>query len=521
MALMERQLVSIDWDIRTLRVVYFAVRSKGGVRIKKVCSVAIPTEVNVGDPSSFGKLLRDVLDREGIGAKRMVVDVPRDQAILNTLTLPAVSEDDLPAMVEYQIAKELPFPLSDAVTDFTVPDVPDGSGTQEVLVAAVRHEVLDHYKQTAEVAGLKLDRVGLRPYANKVSVGELLGATPRERVLFVDIGPVLTEIDILRDGKLAFSRAASVMVPKPSSEPPAPPVEKEGPRVDLDLNLAIEPEAVVPEQNRVIQALLREVVLTLEAYRAGDPGADMNHVVVGGDTGLEDELLEAIRKRFEISGDRYNPTACLGWDGASGAAAGGFAAALGLALGHGSEGRLHFDFIHPKKAIPKSQRRLKKAPIAAAVLLLFAGAVAVAYTRVVGPQQEQIANLKKQIREAKAELKENKKFGEMMSKVKDFEHEQIIWLDELADFLSVWPEHDQIVISQIDLSQKEERIQLKMDCKDRNIADEAVRKLQEFKLSEDGAPRFDPTMGTTTDQKKEYKVRGSMTIKLANRGGAD
>ena len=36
MALVERQLVSVDWDVRTLWVVHFAVRSKGGVRIKKV-----------------------------------------------------------------------------------------------------------------------------------------------------------------------------------------------------------------------------------------------------------------------------------------------------------------------------------------------------------------------------------------------------------------------------------------------------------------------------------------------------
>jgi type IV pilus assembly protein PilM len=521
MGWVERQLVSIDWDIRNLRVVSFTVRAKGDVRIRKVFSVAIPPEVSVGDPASFGQLLAEVLRREEIVAKRMVVDVPRDQAVLNTLRLPVVPADDLAAMVEFQIGKELPFPLAAAVTDYAVPDEPDEAGTQEVLVAAVRHEALEYYKQTAEVAGLKLERIGLRPYANKVAVNELLGDTRHERVLFVDVGPVLSEIDVLRDGKLVFSRAASVQVPRPPPSAAAPATEKSPSRLDLDLCLTgVVAEAVLPEQDRVVSALLREVALTIEAYRAGDPGADMNHVVVGGDTGLEEALLGAIRQRFEITGERYNPTACLGWDGTSGAAAGGFAAALGLALGHAGAGRLDFDFMHPKKAVPRSRRRLRKAPIAAAVVLLFCAAGAVAYVRVVGPKKQQIANLEKQVEKANAQLKEYKKFGEMMTKVEEFEREQIIWLDELADFLSVWPDTDQIVLSSIDLSQKEGLIQLKdMYCQDVNVADAARARLDAFRKSDDGPLLYDATLGGNTPQKDAYSVKASMTIEVKNRGG--
>ena len=214
MAWVDRQVVSIDWDVRTLRIVHFVVRSKGGVGIRKVLSVAIPPDLRAGDPSAVGQLIRQVLDRERIGAGRMVVDVPRDQAVLNTLKLPAVPDDDLPAMVEFQVSKELPFPLTVAAVDFAVESGDDGSGFREVLVAAVRKEVVEFYAQVAGSAGLKLERVGLRPYANRESINELLGDTRRERVLFVDVGPVLSEIDVLRGGRLAFSRAASVAVPK-------------------------------------------------------------------------------------------------------------------------------------------------------------------------------------------------------------------------------------------------------------------------------------------------------------------
>ena len=526
MALMEKQLVSIDWDSRTLRVVHFAVRPKGGVRVHKVLSVAIPPEVTVGDPASFGKLLRDVLSREGIRAGRMVVDVPRDQVVLNTLTLPAVSVDDLPAMVEYQIAKELPFPLSDAVTDFAVPDAPPEGGTQEVLVAAVRNEVLDYYRQTAAEAGLKLDRVGLRPYANKVSLTEVLGGTRHERVLFVDVGPALTEIDVLRDGRLTFSRAASVHVPPPAEAPPPEPESKpaadDGP-LDLSISLSSDAEGpAVPDAGRVVRALVREVVLTIEAYRAGDPGASMDYVVVAGDTGLEELVLEAIRDRIGLAGELYNPTESLGWDGGSGAAAGGFSAALGLALGHASEGRLHFDFVNPKKAIPAGKRRLKKVPAVGLVALVFIAAGVVLYVGMIVPREREIAGLEARIKDDKATLNETKKFNKMMAQIERFESEQVIWLDELVDVFSVWPDHDEIVLSQINMSQDPARIQLKMDCKSTDVASAAREALDEFELPEDGLAKFDAELGTSTDQKKgDYPTRVSMDIKLIERGVKD
>jgi len=523
MALVERQLVSIDWDIRTLRMAAFTLRSKGGVRIRKVVSAAIPEEVSVGDPASFGEFVREVLHREGISARRMVVDVPRDQAVLNTLKLPAVSEDDLPAMVEFQIAKELPFPLADAVTDFALLDTSADADTCEVLVAAVRHDVLDHYQQTAEAAGLKIERIGLRPYANMVAVNEVLGETRHERVLFVDVGPVLTEIDVLRDGKLAFSRAASVMVPRLSSGEAAPQSPKHETTLDLDLNLAGQsPEPVTPERHDVVQALLREVTLTIEAYRAGDPGASMSHVVISGDTGVEEELLEAVRRRFDISGERYNPTACFGWDSASGAVAGGFAAVLGLALGHAGEGRLHFDFMHPKKTVSQSTRQLKKAPIAAAVCVLFILAGVVANHNIAGPKRAEIKELKEKRGKLTDKVAEYDEFNRMLDEVQKFEREQIIWVDELADVMSVLPGNDQIILSKIDMSQKERRISLKaIDCKDDKVANEARDGLDAFKLSKDGKPRFNAELDNLKGQKGDYAQRASLTIKLINRGQED
>ena len=58
----------------------------------------------------------------------------------------------MPGMVQIQIAKELPFSVADAVIDFAAPPAPAGATTADVLVAAVRREVLEQYEATVTAA---------------------------------------------------------------------------------------------------------------------------------------------------------------------------------------------------------------------------------------------------------------------------------------------------------------------------------------------------------------------------------
>ena len=78
----DNRVVCLDWDSRRLRVV-LAKCGKKEVRILQVASEPIPADVQGAD--ELGELVREVLNRAGIRATRCVVDIPRDQAVLNTL----------------------------------------------------------------------------------------------------------------------------------------------------------------------------------------------------------------------------------------------------------------------------------------------------------------------------------------------------------------------------------------------------------------------------------------------------
>lgn len=496
------KIVSIDWDVRSVRVVHASV-SKRGVSIDRLLSAEIPADVQPSDPVSMGAHIRRVLEQERIKTRTAVVDIPRDQAILKALTLPSANFEDLPGMVGIQIARELPFPISEAVIDFvsTGPAADDSAG---VLVAATRNEVLAHYEAVFEQAGLKLERVGLRPYANQVAVAELLKHAVPEHVLFIDVGPALTEIDVLRHGILSFSRAASVVIPKTlPDEKPAAGLRLTRPADNaLDLS-GMEAPPTGTGTDSIIQTLVVEVMRSIEAYRSTDVGAGIDHIVIGGDLGVEDALAEALQKKLGVTTQLYNPATSFGWEPDEGTAAAAFASTLGLVLSHASGSSLHFDFLHPKRTVSQTRRRLKMAPAAAAIAILFVSAAGIVIARTTKPDRDHLAAIEASIAELEANKDEHKKFQGLMDQIRQFDAGQLVWVDVLYEVMQHMPPNVEWLITNIDMNQKERRIVLKTKSKNRDTPLSIVKSLEAFRRDGRTKPRFDAHTGQQSEKRGE------------------
>ena len=517
-----KKILAFDWDARTLRVVH-AHLSKRAAKIDRLLSVPVPSDVDPMSPEQMGKLLRRVLEQEDISTRHAIVDVPRDQVILNTLSLPVLAPDVLPNIVGIQIAKQLPYAVTDAVIDFAEAPHAADAATGDVLVAAVRREIVSLYEGIFNAAGLKLDRVGLRPYATTLATRRLLRHGLPERVLFIDVRPTLTEINVLRNSLLTFSRAASVHIPEDLSDRrkvPVPRADSSGP--ELTLVGAAEPGDELVEPGRspldtVISSLVVEVTRSIEAYRATDPGAKMDHCVIGGDLGIEEPLAEALQQRLGITAEIYNPASSFGWEPDEGAGASAFAATLGLVIGYVEEDTLQFDFLHPKKVVTATERRLRKAPIAAAALVLLvagAGGIVAATTK---PQRDKLAAVERRIAELEKEKRDNdhEKFLKLIQEIKSFDGEQFVWVDELHDIIGYLPTQEQMVISQIEMTQKRGEVVLKTRAKKRDTATDTIGQLNSFSREGKDLPRFKATMGGQQEKPGEdYPFLQDLRIRI-------
>ncbi len=474
---LSRKLLCLDWDKRSLRIVVARVGG-GRMTLEDAHSHRLPDSVDPDDPQTMGPYIAQMLRRHHLRHKgAVVVDVPRERAVINRLTLPPTPPAEVAAAVRFQAMKELPFPLDTAAVDYVITDRDDNGNATQLLLAAVTTETLDRVRATCEAAGLTPSRIGLRPFANLVSVRQLTNLAG-SRVLFVDVGPAATEIDVFRGEALSFARSANVNVPLPMVEPGQP----EDDRPISITEISAEP-ASDEALGLAVDELLVEVTRTLQAYRATEPDAAIDQIVVAGSTGVEAQLGDLLHRRLHLSVALFDPTDPLRIDPIDGPKLRSFPAALGLAWGLGREGLLAIDFLNPKRPVSPHEtlkRRLRLAGAGVGVVL----AVAVALLVKEYVQQRQILSALKSGNSQtwKTVLKQTE-LKNRADEIREWKADAI-WPDELLNVTECAIDPGKKMVVQeitLDSASRNPSISLKnVFVADWQVAQDFVRKLNEM-----------------------------------------
>lgn len=392
-------ITAIDVDGQTLRVVQASPRGRH-IAMHRVVSAPLELPPNTAhdDPVVIGRAIARALEQLRLKPGTVVMGVSRAQVVLRTLTLPLVNDiRQLASMVHLQLGRDLPFRMDEAVIDFKVgreipatppkaeagstegasgtePKQEPGSARLEVLVAAVKRDVVESYQQIAQAAGLKLAALGLRSYANARCLDACHVVEDDQAVALVSLRPDGVNIDVIAQQALLFSRGASV---KPNQEP-APTAEAPSAKKG---DLPVPDAATAPESPKVpdfCEAAVIEVVRSLHGYSGMEPQKPVTAAVVVGATGYEATVIEALGSRLSIPCGLLDLTAALGLPRDSAEETSAAIAPIGLALGFGDPVGLPFDFLKPKRpAVQRDMRRIRLLAAAAAIAVIFTGAMMV------------------------------------------------------------------------------------------------------------------------------------------------
>lgn len=442
-----KNILALEWNRKDLRMV--VVRPKGtAVELVKAVSVPIPAEVRMEEAEALGAFIRAAMRSAGLGVKRALLSIPRDQVVLNTLSLPPTPAEELAAIVQFQVVKELPFPAEQATLDFAVCGVFDAKLPSSVLVAAVRNEDLDFYRKVAAAADLNVERIGLRPHSNLLATAANWPELADKTVLLVDVGPQLTEIDIIKSGVLAFSRAASVGLPDIGGAAGAADAATNDSRIHAAPISDRDPDDLT---QRAVSDLMVDIIRSFEAYRATDPTVSVDQIVVCGALGLEPLLAQALAARFAARAELYAPHQALGLPPQRARELRGFSAAIGLALSHGDKGLSHFDFLSPKKPVSKRAIRMKKVPVAATTAALFIASGFVFHFKYVSPRVATAEQLRSEVYEKKKKEQIILDFKSQVEALEDWVDSQQVWPEVLVALSEVFPPEKEAYANRIDL----------------------------------------------------------------------
>ncbi|MEM7234227.1 MAG: pilus assembly protein PilM [Planctomycetota bacterium] len=438
------KISALDLDGRRLRVVTVTRRGK----ISEVHSLPLgdwTQPASVEAARDAGTRIRELLSQHGVRLSPVVMGVPRGLVVLKPLRLPATRDaNELASMVQFRAAGDLPFPSSEAIFDFTVqyhhgaqyqhrdpegldrdPAEGEGSASIDVLVAAIRNDVLEAYRELANAAGFKFHALGLRSYAN-VRCVEFLESDV-ENVALLSVRPDEVMVDVVDGNALAFSRSLSVHVP----------------HGDETENLASSGESV--------DEVALQGARSLRSF-AGAVHAKIHQIYVAGDSGHESAIAEAIGEKLSTPAEVLDLSAKLDVDSTVSKDPVVAGAALGLAIGASDELGLPFDFLTPKKpAVSKSSPARVKALVALILVAAFVACL-VWRSRELSARESAFLHIQTQITQLQQRSKGFKRRILEANELEAWENADFAWLDIWAHLSAACPGPEDIYVTNLSTS---------------------------------------------------------------------
>src|SRR5438445_9782815 len=126
---------------------------KGGrIHIQRAAAWKEERSPNPADAEALGRLLRERLKDAGIAPAPVLACIGRDRVILKEVSYPSVPAHEEPAVVQFQVSKELSDATDEVIIDYTPTGATGTTGEQHAFALVIRRELLTTYETLCRAA---------------------------------------------------------------------------------------------------------------------------------------------------------------------------------------------------------------------------------------------------------------------------------------------------------------------------------------------------------------------------------
>lgn len=203
---------AVDVGASSVKVVEFDLTG-GRPRLIHSSSAPLTGEVFTSNSISQSQKVADkinsILDNHNVGSKRAVVAVPGPSVFTKRIKMAKASDEELDTNVQFEAGSFIPHNINAVKLDYHV--LGESTKNQlDVLVVAVKNEIIDSYLDTLGIAGVNVGIVDVDYFALQ-NVFELnYPEYFQSNVALVNIGARYSAINICRDGQPLFTGDISV-----------------------------------------------------------------------------------------------------------------------------------------------------------------------------------------------------------------------------------------------------------------------------------------------------------------------
>src|SRR5437870_9701150 len=204
-----KSFLCLDFGAGSLKIAEFEPNESGTLRLRQfgLKSLGFEGSQDAARERVILKAIQELFAERPFGSKNIDVCAPGFHVFSKFVKLPPVDTSKVTQIIQYEAQQNVPFPLEEVVWDYQILGTAP-AGELEVLLVAIKADVVDGLFRTAEAANLRVQLVDVSPAALcnafRYNYGDLDGCT-----MLLDIGAKTSNLLFFEKGKV-YSRGINI-----------------------------------------------------------------------------------------------------------------------------------------------------------------------------------------------------------------------------------------------------------------------------------------------------------------------
>ncbi|MBX3748045.1 MAG: pilus assembly protein PilM [Verrucomicrobiae bacterium] len=314
-----KPFLTIDFGAGTLKVAEFEINDSGHLVLRQFGFKALGLEGSQESARErvVTKGLQDLFTERGFSARTANVCAPGFHVFSKFVKLPPVDSAKVGQIIQYEAQQNVPFPLAEVVWDYQILGAAPG-GEMEVLLVAIKTDIVEGLFRVAESRGVRLQSVDVSPaalanafrfnYADQDGCTMLLdiGAKTSTVLFFekdkiyarsISIGANSITQDFATESRVRFNEAEQFKVAHGFVSLGGAYEEPEDPKQ----------AAVAKVARQVMTRLHIQVNQTIQFYRGQQGGSAPARLVLSGGASIMPYTAQFFGEKLNIPVEYFNP----------------------------------------------------------------------------------------------------------------------------------------------------------------------------------------------------------------------
>src|SRR5687767_11115642 len=317
--LQTKSFLAVDFGAATIKIADFEINEAGGLLMRDWGTKSLGQEgvQEATRESAMLRALREALSEFGFRAKAVNVCAPGFHTFSKFVKLPPVDTSKVTQIIQYEAQQNVPFPLDEVVWDYQILGA-TATGELEVLLVAIKSDIVEGLFRVADTAGLRLQLVDVSPAALcnafRYNYSDLEGCTmlldigaKTSNLLFFDKGSVYSRginigansitQDFAKEAKLSFAEAEAIKIEQGFVSLGGAYEEPDSPH-----------QAAISKIARQVMTRLHiQVNQTVQFYRGQQGGSAPERLFLSGGAAIMPYTAQFFSEKLNVPVDYFNP----------------------------------------------------------------------------------------------------------------------------------------------------------------------------------------------------------------------